>query len=247
MRTCFIIMPITTPENLLHSYSNDKDHFKHLLDHLFLPAIKAAGLDPIPPIAKGAELIHGEIIKNLELSDLVLCDMSILNPNVFFELGIRTALNKTVCLVRDDKTKTIPFDIGVINHHIYDSTLAPWTIALEVQKLSAHIEASLASMPNANVLWFYFSMSLRAAPTEAKGSIEDKVAYLNVQFEGLRRRLETFMKEATITAMSKKCSECSNIMYETIVDSWAGDSDGYQPRYVPGYKCSKCGYEHTKE
>jgi len=45
-------------------------------------------------------LIHAEIIRNIENADLVLCDMSCLNPNVFFEFGIRTSLNKPVSVVK---------------------------------------------------------------------------------------------------------------------------------------------------
>ena len=85
MKTYFIIMPVTTPDCYLQQYSNDKEHFKHVLDHLFYPSVKAAGFDPIPPNVKGSDIIQGEIIKNLETSDLVLCDMSSLNSNVFFE------------------------------------------------------------------------------------------------------------------------------------------------------------------
>ena len=43
----------------------------------------------------GADLIHAQIVKNLQFADVVLCDVSTHNPNVFFELGIRTALNRS--------------------------------------------------------------------------------------------------------------------------------------------------------
>src|ERR1035441_11085965 len=84
MPECFIIMPISTPLDWVSKYSADADHFKHVLSHLFIPALEKAGYTPIPPIAKGAELIHAGIIRNIEKADLVLCDMSTLNPNVFF-------------------------------------------------------------------------------------------------------------------------------------------------------------------
>ena len=117
MPECFIIMPITTPEAMAPLYGGDKDHFQHVLDHLFKPAIEKAGLTPVPPAAEGSDVIHAEIIKNIEKADLVLCDMSCLNPNVFFELGIRTAVDKPVCMVKDELTPKVPFDTGIINHH----------------------------------------------------------------------------------------------------------------------------------
>jgi hypothetical protein len=68
MPSCFVIMPITTSDHLIPSYGDDSQHFKHVLEHLFAPAINLAGFDVIPAIAKGAELIHAEIIKNLSNS-----------------------------------------------------------------------------------------------------------------------------------------------------------------------------------
>ena len=37
MANCFIVMPITTPETLVPSYGNDREHFLHVLEHLFVP------------------------------------------------------------------------------------------------------------------------------------------------------------------------------------------------------------------
>ncbi len=97
-KTRFIIMPITTPKAFLDTYRDGKEHFKHVLKCLFIPSVEAAGYTAIPPIAKGADLIHAVTIENLEKADLVLCDMSCLNPNVFFKFGIRTSSNKPVCV-----------------------------------------------------------------------------------------------------------------------------------------------------
>src|ERR1700683_3403294 len=107
-------MPVTTSETWVQRY-NDSEHFKHVLDHLFTPALTSVNYEAIPPTASGSDLIHAEIIRNLEECDLVLCDISTLNPNVFFELGIRTSLDRPVVLVRDNFTMKIPFDTGSIN------------------------------------------------------------------------------------------------------------------------------------
>src|SRR5262245_31430574 len=117
MKTCFIIMPINTPEDLVEFYNGDSDHFLHVLNCLFVPAVEACGLKAILPLVAGSEIIHGEIIKSLSSADLALCDISQLNANVFFEFGIRTALNKPVALVTDNTTANIPFDTGIINYH----------------------------------------------------------------------------------------------------------------------------------
>lgn len=100
----------------------------HVLEHLFVPAIEAAGFTAIRPTVEGSALIHSEIISNLERADLVLVDISRHNPNVFFELGVRTSLDKPVCLVRDNFTDVLPFDTAGLNTPTYDASLAPWKL-----------------------------------------------------------------------------------------------------------------------
>ena len=135
--SCFIIMPITTPLALAEQYKGDADHFTHVLEHLFVPALENAGFKAVSPKSTGSPVIQAEIIKQLSSCELVLCDMSILNPNVFFEFGIRTALDRPVALVVDDKTTPLPFDTNILNFHSYDSSLTPWSLEEQKQKLLA--------------------------------------------------------------------------------------------------------------
>ncbi len=190
MQTCFVIMPISTPETLVQAYDKDADHFSHVLDHLFIPAIERAAFSAIPPKVQGADVIHADIIKNLETADLVLCDISSFNPNVFFELGCRTALNKPVCYVMDDLTRKIPFDTGIINHHTYSHLLAPWNLDGEIERLSAHITASAEGSRGKNMLWQYFGLQSSAHAPEIKGEGEGQLAYLIMQVEAIRNRLD---------------------------------------------------------
>jgi hypothetical protein len=175
--TCFIIMPVSMPNEALELYTRDIDHFTHVLEHLFTPAIEKIGYTAIPPIAAGADIIHAEIIRNLETSDLVLCDMSTLNPNVFFELGIRTAVDKPIALVKDKFTHKVPFDTTLINHHIYDAALTPWTLTNEIQRLSEHLLKTINNSGARNTLWKYFGLSTRAE-LPAPSSVEDKLNFI---------------------------------------------------------------------
>lgn len=197
MKKCFVIMPITTPESIIY----DKDHFKHILDYLIIPAIKKAELEPVPPIVKGAEVIHGEVIKNLEISDIVLCDMSSLNPNVFFELGIRTALNKSISLIKDDKTASIPFDTSIINYHTYRSGLNAWELEKDIADLSEHLKNSMEKSSGSSSLWRYFSLSIQAEPMKERQGEETKIDFLSLQMEGMRRQLESLTPKSDPSQM----------------------------------------------
>ena len=189
MPECFIIMPISTPDFALDRYNGDDGHFIHVLEHLFVPAISKAGYNPVRPIMQGSDLIQGEIIKNLESADMVLCDISILNPNVFFELGVRTAVNKPVSLVKDDKTPRIPFDTGMINHHTYNSGLNAWELESDINQLSEHIKACFERSDKQNSLWKYFSLNLKADTLEKQSNSDEQFEYLSRQLNAIRTQL----------------------------------------------------------
>ncbi len=187
---CFVIMPISTPEIAVAAYGGDVEHFAHVLEYLFVPAIAKAGFEAVKPIAQGADVIQAEIIKNLEAADLVLCDISTLNPNVFFELGCRTALNKPVCYVMDDLTGRIPFDTGIINHQTYLSKLTPWTINDQIDRLGEHIRTSAERSAGRNMLWQYFGLR-STAHAAATGTAEaDKLEYLLMQVDAIKKTVE---------------------------------------------------------
>ncbi len=187
MRTCFVAMPITTTDP--STYQGDADHFRHVLDHLFVPAIERAGFEAIKPIAQGADVIHAEIISSLEKADLVLCDVSTLNPNVFFELGVRTSLNRPICLIRDEKTLRIPFDTTLLNHHTYQSSLAPWDLAEQVVALADHLAISYQRSSGTNALWRHFGLSIVARPAEGTTDADQKLTLLAQQVQLLSQRL----------------------------------------------------------
>jgi hypothetical protein len=178
-------MPISIPDAYLETYGRDKKHFEHVLDFLLVPSLSDAGIDSIKPISAGSELIHAEIIEQLEKSDLVLCDMSCLNPNVFFELGIRTALNKPVCMVRDDLAPAVPFDLAAINCHTYLSDLSPWKVADEKPKLTKHIRETLEKCKGVNALWKHFGARRPAEPLEFRQPLAE-----NPYMQGLMKQME---------------------------------------------------------
>ena len=175
-------MPITTPANMIETYG-DPDHFNHVLEHLHIPAVEKAGYKAIEPEAKGADLIHGRIIGQLQKADLVLCDMSALNANVFFELGIRTAQNLPICLIKDNKTDHIPFDTSIINRHEYNCDMRAWVLDKEISKLAQHITDS--SKHTENEIWKSFAVSIDIKPIESDNSTASKLDIVTKKLDSL--------------------------------------------------------------
>lgn len=158
------------------------------MDFLFVPAITAAGYAPIRPISRGSNVIHDWIFEQLSTCTMVLGDFSSHNANVFYELGIRTALNLPMALVLDEKT-TRPFDLGTLNSHPYQSTLDHWGMEEQIALLAEHIRTSAKTCNGANPLWYRFSLGRRAhedladlTPTEARlRLLEDEVRSLDLR------------------------------------------------------------------
>jgi hypothetical protein len=203
-RSCFVAMPVTTPQAYREDLQ-DPDHFKHVLNYLFTPALKQAGFTVVPPLASGAMLIQASIIQNLERADLVLCDLSGLNPNVFFELGVRTSLDRPVALVKDDRTPTVPFDVANINMHTYNSCTDPWVLEKEVPELISYIGDVMQQNATGNELWRYFGLTKRGTPAEPKGdSAEDRI----------EAKLDLFMNELSEAVSSVSSQRVASEMAE---------------------------------
>lgn len=249
MPRCFIAMPITTPK-LYAEQLNDPEHFTHVLGSLFNPALIKAGYDIVSPISAGSELIHAAIIKNLEECDLVLCDISALNANVFFELGIRTALNKPVVIVRDSLTSAIPFDTASINTHTYDVGLRAWLMESEIEKLAEHITVTAAKSDGQNPLWRFFGITQVAQPAQVDYPTGAKLDLILAEVSELKRASErapsvtsyTFNPASanwayTGSAVAGTPSTTINMSTGT-GNSWI-DSLAYNPNIIPASSAPK--------
>lgn len=188
MPDCFVIMPISTPKELTAQYGDDQDHFRHVLNHLFKPAVEEAGFNMIPPNFGGSELIPAEIVTSLEKSDLVLCDISSLNPNVFLELGIRIALNKPVAMIKDRFTERVPFDTAAIGHHTHDESITAWTLGSEIKELTAHIQ-QVQTAGDQNSMWRYFGMRLQAGAPPGETGVDQRLNYIMQKLDQLGTHL----------------------------------------------------------
>ncbi len=198
MAACFVIMPISTPASVAEKYGGDSDHFAHILEHLFVPAITKAGYEPVRPSTEGGDIIQAHIIRCIQSADIVLCDISSLNANVFFELGVRTALNLPAIVIRDGYTPLIPFDTGIINHHTYNGNMSAWILPNEIEKLSQHIVTAANSARGENSLWRYFGIAGSAQPAVSNNSTEEKLDYALHLLKSLRS--ESVTTHTTSTA-----------------------------------------------
>ncbi|MEX2416308.1 MAG: hypothetical protein WD424_09205 [Paenibacillaceae bacterium] len=101
MATCFVIQPF------------DGGAFDKRYEDILVPAISEAGLDPYRVDRDPNVGIPIEDIQNgIKNADVVLAEISLDNPNVWFELGYAIASRKEVVLIcSDQRNSKFPFDI----------------------------------------------------------------------------------------------------------------------------------------
>jgi Flp pilus assembly protein TadD len=110
---CFVIMPFGQ-----RKIGDREYNFDEIYANVFQIAISMASLpDGIRLVPKRADtpstpgLITQEMFRDILYARIVLADITGLNPNVFYELGVRHALRPLSTVVFKEVHSTIPFDV----------------------------------------------------------------------------------------------------------------------------------------
>jgi MAP3K TRAFs-binding domain len=100
MPACFMIMPYgRKPTQAEAGRGPAEIDFNALWDRGYVPVIKGLGYEPVRADQDTGSLIVGQMLERLYFADLVLADMTIPNGNVYYEVGIRHAAQKTGCVL----------------------------------------------------------------------------------------------------------------------------------------------------
>lgn len=143
-KKCFVLMPFSVRDFDLPKYNSDKNHWNEVYRGLIIPSVIEAGLqcerddDDI-----SSRLIAENVWRKIEEADVVLCDLSALNPNVHLELGWALRSDKRCVLIKDDITD-FNFDLNQYYTHEYSHYLQPLSLSESIKKLANVIKATLA-------------------------------------------------------------------------------------------------------
>lgn len=110
MRECFVIMPIGSGD----AYQVYRNRYEHII-HPAVEGLRVDGQQAFRCVRADFVTKTGSITRDLlgrlYRSDAVVADLTDLNPNVFYELGVRHALRAGTILIALKGTKA-PFDVG---------------------------------------------------------------------------------------------------------------------------------------
>lgn len=169
-KACGIVMPISP----FADYTSE--HWADVKETIGR-AIERAGFGPIPVWEHtSTDIIQGRIVKNLYDLPIIVCDVSGLNPNVMFEVGLRTAFAKPMILIVDDQTR-LPFDTNSVEHLKYDSKLPYIETGEFVDKLAERIVSVFQQNETGDYLPFLksFGAFLSYDPAPEKARVDEHI------------------------------------------------------------------------
>lgn len=161
MKLCFVIMPIGSGDAYgmyLNRYTNI---IKPAVEGYLKEGLQVFDAVRADFITKTGS-INRSVIEHIYNADLVIADLTDLNPNVFYELGVRHALRNGTILVAVDGTK-LPFDVGDLRSVFYKDRVGAEKEAVpEIQRL---IRALAEAEPTADSPVFAVLPTLQAPQT----------------------------------------------------------------------------------
>lgn len=106
--TCFVIMPFGKKENI----KGETIDFNEIYKEIIQEPVRAAGLIPLrcDEIEKAGS-IHRDMFTHIAQDRVAIVDLTNLNANVFYELGVRHALKNNVTVLIQAMGSDIPFNI----------------------------------------------------------------------------------------------------------------------------------------
>ncbi|MBL7688617.1 MAG: macro domain-containing protein, partial [Bdellovibrionaceae bacterium] len=115
-KSCFVIMPFGDKKDADGKIIDFDSVYERLIKVAITgQAMRAAGGQPLKCIRcdeiAEAGWVHRQMISHILDDDVAIVDLSTLNPNVFYELGVRHALRQAVTVLLCRKGTNTPFNI----------------------------------------------------------------------------------------------------------------------------------------
>jgi len=137
---CFVDMPFGQKPDLKSGVVVD---FDQIYNKAIKPAIEECGLEALrADEERTGGIIHGAMFARLLLAEFVVADLTLANPNVFYELGIRHAAKPFTTVPIFANVSALPFDVALVRAVGYQLKKGKLTKAA-AQKLKSQLAKRL--------------------------------------------------------------------------------------------------------
>jgi hypothetical protein len=213
-------------------------------DQVVCPGIEKAGAEAIRADAERQGHIHTQMFERIIDSKALVVDLSGLNPNVFYEMGVAHATHRrTVMVVNRKYLEKVPFDIAPYRVLIYPepSEATPEEIQTAIDKLAVEVREIL-DHPNIGIPNPVMDFLTSRSPATAEQTL-----YLPFQDDAFEREIILSVRHH-LTAFGVAGSNYSSKVLELIESGQRSPDMEFRlrlldPEFIEGWKF-KCNLQH---
>lgn len=231
-KTCFIITPIG-PDN-----SDVRRAAEGVIDAVVIPVLEKEGFNDIKVAHRmpSPGSITKQIINRIISDDLVIANLSGLNPNVMYELAIRHAARKPVIQICENTT-TLPFDVVEERTIIYKNDMAG---VVEIKdKFSDMVKAALSDEQPDNPIY----RAIEKKMILQNETISDLDKYLIQRLDSMEEKINNISQINSSQTIRNKIKKLYEVRYKRLDECGdllrvLGEHSKYLPstvRYAGGW------------
>jgi hypothetical protein len=214
---CFVLMPFGTKVDS----SGRPIDFDVIYNSIFKPAVNATELLPVRADEEQAQgFIHKLMYERLLLSEYAIADLTILNANVYYELGVRHAARPSTTVMTMAGQAGLPFDVAGLRALPYalDAKGAPVDAAGACAALVQQLESCIAStLVDSPIFQLVEGMQPPLIDRKRTDLFRERIAKL----EGIKSRLSTareVKKIEAIDSVTESLGDVSELDAGVVVD-----------------------------
>ncbi len=199
---CFVMMPFGDPFDEYYV-----DIYKSAIKESGFKSRRADDLFRPSPIIK-------DIWKYINSSRLLIADITDLNPNVMYELGLAHACAKPVIIVSDSIEK-VPFDLRHLRVLIYKTKKTKWADQLKVQIKESITE--ILESPTDSIFPAFMDIRPNIKQTDEISAELIEIKQL-IRSQNSGSRNDASIKKITTEVYSEAAKEARYLYYEVGLD-----------------------------
>jgi tetratricopeptide (TPR) repeat protein len=201
--------------------------FDSVYEKAIEPAIEKCGLEPIRgDRERTGGIIHAPMFGRLLLSDFVVADLTLANPNVFYELGIRHTARPFTTVPIFAVIHSLPFDVALVRaipYTLVDGTLTDEAAARLRAALEARLEEAVRGVASKDSPLFQLIPTFPKIdlPHEVTEIFQDQVRHseeFRSQLAGARAQRSDTERLAALQAIRLSLGDLKVAQGEILVD-----------------------------
>jgi hypothetical protein len=245
-------MPFTVREADLDRYAGDRDHWSEVYQGLIIPAVERAGLTcHRDDDDSTSRFITEGIWAKLENADVVVCDLSATNPNVFLELGWALRADQRFVLIKDELTQ-FQFDLNQYFTFTYSHTLRPKRLARDIDGLQHTLVETLADSQRKYSIVKRLGTELSAIKATEAGSVDTFLLHeMRDELRLLRSRMGygatiQATQELKYSQLRIRAEDWDSLREQLVGTQWTNTLNGHALIFLDDAWCLRRGQGSTK-